>query len=57
MTPDNAVDRSILISKLTKARGAQRYALPEDLDLSQYRTLVLHCEQYAKLWGVSPLPN
>lgn len=55
VTPDNAVAGSVLISKLKKAKGAQRYALPDDLDLDQFQTLVLHCEQYTKLWGVSPL--
>ncbi|MFK8017134.1 MAG: DM13 domain-containing protein, partial [Gammaproteobacteria bacterium] len=55
VTPDNAVEGSVLISKLRKAKGAQRYALPDDLDLAQFETLVLHCEQYTKLWGVSPL--
>lgn len=55
VTPDNAVAGSILISKLKKAKGAQRYALPADLDLDNFQTLILHCEQYTKLWGVSPL--
>ncbi|MFK7888964.1 MAG: DM13 domain-containing protein [Gammaproteobacteria bacterium] len=55
VTPDNAVAGSVLIAKLKKAKGAQRYALPADLDLNDFETLVLHCEQYTKLWGVSPL--
>lgn len=55
VTPDNAVEGSVLIAKLRAARGGQRYELPADLDLSQFETLVLHCEQYTKLWGVSPL--
>jgi len=55
VTPQNAVAGSVLIAKLKKAKGAQRYALPADLNLSDFETLVLHCEQYTKLWGVSPL--
>ncbi len=55
VTPDNAVEGSVLISKLRKAKGAQRYELPADLDLDEFSTLVLHCEQYTKLWGVSEL--
>ena len=51
----NATSGSVLIAELKKARGAQRYALPADVDLEQFRTLVLHCEQYTKLWGVSSL--
>ena len=45
----------MLIAPLKKAKGAQRYKLPADLDLDDYQTLVLHCEQYTKLWGVSAL--
>lgn len=55
VTPENAVDSSVLISKLRKAKGAQRYELPAELDLDEFSTLVLHCEQYTKLWGVSEL--
>lgn len=51
----NTTSGSVLIAKLEKAKGAQRYELPADLDLDDYRTLVLHCEQYTKLWGVSAL--
>lgn len=55
VTPTNAVSSSVLIAPLQKARGAQRYALPADLDLDTFNTLVLHCEQFTKLWGVSEL--
>ncbi|MEO0577024.1 MAG: DM13 domain-containing protein [Pseudomonadota bacterium] len=51
----NATSGSVLISKLKKAKGAQRYEIPADIDLSQFQTLVLHCEAYTKLWGVSAL--
>ena len=51
----NATAGSVLISKLKKAKGAQRYEIPADIDLSQFQTLVLHCEAYTKLWGVSAL--
>ena len=51
----NATSGSVLIAKLKKSKGAQRYELPADLDLDDYQTLVLHCEQYTKLWGVSAL--
>ncbi|MEM6641001.1 MAG: DM13 domain-containing protein [Pseudomonadota bacterium] len=55
VTARNAVEGSVLIAKLRKAKGGQRYELPADLDISEYETLVLHCEQYTKLWGVSAL--
>ena len=49
----NATSGSVLIAKLQKAKGAQRYEIPADIDLDAYQTLVLHCEKYTKLWGVS----
>lgn len=55
ITANNATSGSVLIAPLKKAKGAQRYALPDGLDLDEFQTLVLHCEQYTKLWGVSPL--
>lgn len=51
----NATRGSVLIAPLTKNKGAQRYLIPADIDLDQFKTLVLHCEQYTKLWGVSAL--
>ncbi len=51
----NATSGSVLIAPLKKAKGAQRYELPVDLNLDDYQTLVLHCEAYTKLWGVSAL--
>ena len=57
VTPENAVSSSVLLAPLKSAKGEQRYALPADLDLDKYKTLALHCEEYTKLWGVSPLQN
>ncbi|MEL6868318.1 MAG: DM13 domain-containing protein [Pseudomonadota bacterium] len=51
----NATSGSVLIAPLRKNKGAQRYRIPADIDLDQFKTLVLHCEQYTKLWGVSAL--
>ena len=51
----NATEGSTLIAKLEKAKGGQRYRIPDDIDLAAFQTLVLHCEKYTKLWGVSAL--
>ncbi len=52
---DNATDGSFLVAELSSNRGGQRYALPADLDLSQYASIIIHCEQYSKLWSVATL--
>ncbi len=51
----NAADGATLISELNSPRGGQRYALDADLDLDDYSTIIIHCEQYSKLWAVSSL--
>ena len=47
----NATSQAVLIAKLKSVRGGQRYAIPDEIDLDEYSTLILHCEKYAKLWG------
>lgn len=51
----NTVANSVLISPLKSNKGAQRYLLPENIDLDEYQSLVIHCEAFSKLWGVSDL--
>ncbi len=55
VTSGNAVSHGTLISPLESNKGAQRYRLPDGVDLADYESLVLHCERFSKLWGVSSL--
>ncbi len=54
-TGRNAAKDAVLIAKLKKNKGAQRYPLPAGVSLADYSTLLLHCEQYSKLWAGSSL--
>ena len=51
----NATSQSVLISPLKSNKGAQEYAIPANIDISQFQTLIIHCEAYSKLWGGSSL--
>lgn len=51
----NAVNESALISLLDSNKGAQSYVIPADVDLSKYKSLVIHCELYTKLWSAAEL--
>lgn len=51
----NATAGSVKIAKLKSTNGDQSYVLPAGIDLSKYRSVVIHCEQYSKLWGVGAL--
>ncbi|MEL6559987.1 MAG: DM13 domain-containing protein [Bacteroidota bacterium] len=53
----NATDGAVLVSKLNKASGGQSYQISESVDLSQYKSILIHCEQYSVLWGVANLTN
>ncbi len=46
-----ALDGGHVVSLLKSERGRQRYEIPTSMDLSKYRSLLIHCEKYTKLWG------
>lgn len=50
-TGKNAVDGSLNIGELKKTKGAQEYEVPAGVDLSQYGSVLVHCEAYSVLWG------
>lgn len=51
----NATEGSLLVSPLSAPRGAQRYEIGADVDLSKYRSIMIHCEAFSKLWAVADL--
>jgi len=50
-----AVPGSLLIAPLKSNKGAQSYVIPAGTDLSQYKSVIIHCEAYTKLWSASDL--
>lgn len=46
-----AIKGSALVANLKEIKGGQRYEIPSELDISQYKSLLIHCEKYAVLWG------
>jgi hypothetical protein len=59
--PSTAVDKrkipagSLRLGLLKSHTGAQEIQLPAGTSLDGYRTLMIHCEKYGKVWGVSSL--
>jgi len=47
----NAVEGAINIGVLKSNKGGQEYAIPAGTDLSQFSTVLVHCEAYSVLWG------
>ena len=52
---NNATDGSLLVKLISEFEGAVRIELPAGTNLDDFESLVFHCEDYSKLWGVSPL--
>ena len=46
-----AIKGSALVANLKEIKGGQIYEIPNELDISQYKSLLIHCEKYAVLWG------
>lgn len=51
----NATEGAVLVARLQNADGAQKLAIPSGTDLKKYRSILLHCEKYSKLWGAAAL--
>lgn len=51
----NVLTGGHVIANLTGNKGAQEYRIDAGVDLSNYSSLAIHCEQYTKLWGASNL--
>lgn len=41
---------AVKIAKLKKFSGAQEYRLPDSIDLSEYKSWIIHCEAYSHFW-------
>ena len=45
----------ISLGALQSFNGAQRYLVPEDVDLDQYQSVAVWCEQFNATFGYAPL--
>ena len=51
VTGTTAVNNAVRLGVLKSNKGSQDYVIPADIDLSQFGSILIHCEAYAKLWG------
>ena len=47
----NATSGSVLLGALQSTSGGQDYVLPEGTNLSDFSSVLVHCEQFSVLWG------
>ncbi len=48
---ENVNLNSVKISVLRSNKGAQSYIIPEGTNLSDYKSVLIHCEAFTVLWG------
>lgn len=51
----NAISGSALIAELKEYEGKQEFVIPAGIKISEYKTLLIHCQEYGVLWSVSKL--
>ena len=51
VTGKTATQEAIKLSVLRSNKGSQDYIIPPHIDLSEYRSILIHCEAFSKLWG------
>ena len=51
----NATDGAVLIAPLTSNAGEQIYEIPDGVELASFKSVLIHCEQYSKLWSAADL--
>lgn len=51
----NATKQAVRLGLLMKFEGSQRFSIPAGTDLEKFSTVIVHCEQYSKLWGAGAL--
>ena len=51
----NATKGSLKISSLPSPKGTHKIALPKGTDLSKYKSVIIHCEKFSKLWSAGQL--
>lgn len=50
-TGRNATQEAILVSELTSNKGGQAYELPAGVSIADFKSILVHCEAFSKLWG------
>ena len=50
-TGSTATQDAVRLGVLKSNKGGQDYIIPSNIDLSQYGSILIHCEAFSKLWG------
>ena len=50
---DNAANKdvSVKVGVLKSFAGKNSFVIPDEISLDSYKSIIIHCEKYSKLWG------
>lgn len=51
---DNS-NTSVFVAQLDSYKGAKKYLIPSNINISDYKTILVHCVEYTKYWGGASL--
>lgn len=51
LSGEDVILNGLKIGVLKSRKGGQSYIIPADVNLSDYESIVIHCEAYTVLWG------
>jgi len=51
VTGKTATNGAVLISTLSSTKGQQEYVIPAGVKLSDFESVLVHCEAYSVVWG------
>ena len=57
LTGKTATAGSLKLGVLKSNQGEQSYILPDDVNLSDYKSIIVHCEAFSVLWGGFDIAN
>ncbi len=53
---NEAVEKhGIFIANLKSNKGSQRYLIPSTISINNFKSIVIHCEKYTKVWGAAAI--
>ena len=52
-----AMTDAVNIGVLKSNQGEQVYTIPNDINLSDYKSVIVHCEAFSVLWGGFDIPE
>ena len=55
LTGKTVTESSDFITLLDSHKGTQEYIIPEGINLDEYQSLLIHCEEFSVLWGGADL--